>query len=69
MSAAREYKDVVGELTAAAEVLRERDRARAAALRRDLTAVDVAREQVERRATLSRIAVELRWDDVLEALG
>ena len=68
MSAAGEYKDVIGELTTAAEALRERDRVRAAHLTRELREVGVSLERAEERAALSRLGVELQWDVVVEAL-
>jgi hypothetical protein len=68
VTAAREYKDVIGELTAAADALRERDRSRFAELRRVLVELDEQMVHAERRAALSRLAVELQWDTVLDAL-
>jgi hypothetical protein len=65
---ARLYKDVVGELTAAADALRERDRERAAALSKDLVGLDDAMVRAELRAAMSRLAVEIRWELVLDAL-
>jgi hypothetical protein len=68
VTASREYKDVIAELTAAAEALRERDRVRAAALARQLVEIDASLGRAEERAALSRLGVELQWDTVLEAL-
>ena len=65
---ARLYKDVVGELTAAADALRERDRERATALSKDLVGLDDAMVRAELRAAMSRLAVEIRWELVLDAL-
>jgi hypothetical protein len=65
---ARLYKDVVGELTAAAAGLRARDRARAADLARTLVDLDAAMVRAEERAAMSRLAVEIRWEMVLDAL-
>ncbi len=65
---ARRYKDVIGELTAAADALRDRDRARAAALARELVDLDAAMVAAGERAGMSRLAVELRWEAALEAL-
>ena len=65
---ARHYKDVVGELTAAADTLRERDRERALALSKDLVTLDDAMVRAELRAAMSRLAVEIRWELVLDAL-
>ena len=66
--AARRYKDVIAELTAAADALRERDRARAADLARELVDLDAAMVAARTRAGMSRLALELRWEAVLEAL-
>lgn len=68
MSAAREYKDVIAGLTAAADELRERDRDRAAALARRLVELDDAMVRAAERAALSRLGVELAWEAALEAL-
>jgi hypothetical protein len=65
---ARRYKDVIGELTAAADALRESDRARATELARRLVGLDAAMVAAEQRAAMSRFAFELRWESVLEAL-
>ena len=65
---ARHYRDVVGELTAAADGLRERDRDRAADLARELVDLDKAMVSAAERAAMSRLAVELRWEMVLDAL-
>ena len=59
---------VVGELTAAADALRERDKAHATALARRLVELDAAMVRAEERAALSRLAVEIRWEMVLDAL-
>lgn len=66
--AARRYREVVGELTAVADELRRRDQARAAALARRLVELDVAMVRAEERAAMTRLAAELRWEAVLEAL-
>ena len=66
--AVRRYKEVVGELTAVADRLREHDGEQAVALRRRLVELDVAMVRAEERAALSRLALELRWEAVLEAL-
>ena len=65
---ARRYQDVIGELTVAAEALRARDRARAAELSRELVERDTAMVAAQERAALSRLVVELRWEQVIEAL-
>jgi hypothetical protein len=68
VSAAREYKEVVAGIAAAAEALRERDRERAAALARELVGLTEAMEHAEERAGLTRLGVELHWEAALEAL-
>jgi hypothetical protein len=65
---ARRYREVIGELTTAADELRARDRARAAALARQLVDLDDAMVRAEVRAGLSRLAVEIRWELVLDTL-
>lgn len=66
--ATRRYKEVIGELTAVADTLREQDKAQAAALARRLVELDTAMVRAEERVALSRLAGELRWEAVLEAL-
>jgi hypothetical protein len=66
--AVRRYKEIVGELTAVAEELREKDKAQATALARRLVELDSAMVRAEERAALSRLAVEIRWEMVLDAL-
>jgi hypothetical protein len=68
VSAAREYKEVVAGITAAAEGLRERDRERAAALVRELVGLADAMHGAGERAALTRLGVELHWEAALEAL-
>jgi hypothetical protein len=65
---ARAYKDVIAELTAAAGALRDRDRARAAELARDLVDLDEAMVRAADRADRSRQAVDLHWEHILETL-
>jgi hypothetical protein len=64
----RAYKAVIAELTAAAEALRDRDRARAAELTENLVDLEEARVRAEERAVQSRTAVEDRRQMVLDAL-
>jgi hypothetical protein len=66
--AVRRYKEVVAELTAVAERLRERDKEHATALARRLVELDSAMVRAEERAGMSRLAVEIRWEMVLDAL-
>ncbi|GAA0947018.1 hypothetical protein [Pseudonocardia zijingensis] len=68
MSAAREYKEVVAGIAAAAEALRERDRQRAAQLNRELVGLAEAMAHAEERAGLTRLGVELHWEAALEAV-
>jgi hypothetical protein len=68
MSAARSYKEIVAEVSAAAEALREKDRARAAVLARQLAEHDVEMLRAGERAALTRFGVELHWEAALEAL-
>jgi hypothetical protein len=66
--AVRRYKDVIGELTAAADALRRRDQERALALKSRLGELDTAMLQAADRADRSRRAVEMHWELVLNAL-
>ena len=68
MSAAREFKDVVDELSAAAEALRGRDKARAKELGEELAAIDKERQLAEDRTALTRLGVGLRWDEIVDVL-
>jgi hypothetical protein len=68
MTAARDYKEVVAGIAAAAEALRERDRVRAAALARELVRLAEAMEHAEERAGLTRLGVDLHWEAALDAL-
>jgi hypothetical protein len=67
-SAAREYKEVVAGITAAVEALRERDRAKAAELNRELVGLAEAMHNATQRSALTRLGVELHWEAALEAL-
>jgi hypothetical protein len=66
--AAQRYKDVVADLAAAAEDLRERDRRRARELERELVDLDAETIRAGERAALSLITAEIAWDDALDAL-
>lgn len=66
--AAREYKDVIAGITAAADALRERDRERAAVLARELVRREEEMVRAGERAALTRLGVELSWESALEAL-
>jgi hypothetical protein len=68
MTAAREYKEVIAGIAAAAEALRERDRERAAELARELVGLTEAMQRAEERAGLTRLGVELHWEAALDAL-
>jgi hypothetical protein len=67
-SAARRYKEIVAGVTAAAESLRELDRARAAVLARQLAERDAEMLRAGERAALTRLGIELHWEAALEAL-
>lgn len=66
--AVRRYKDVVADLSAAADGLRERDRLRSAELARRLVDLDHDMARVGGRATLSLIGAEMAWDNALDEL-
>lgn len=68
MSAAREYKEIIAEISAAVEGVRERDRERAAALARELVGLREAMQQATKRVELTRIGAEMQWQEALEAL-
>jgi hypothetical protein len=68
VSAAREFKDVVDELSAAAEALRGRDKDRVKQLREELAAIDKERQQTEERTARTRLGVGLRWDQIVDVL-
>ncbi|MGH3569031.1 MAG: hypothetical protein ACRDRH_24010 [Pseudonocardia sp.] len=68
MNAAREYKDVLAGLNAAADELRARDRVRFAALTRRLEELAEAMEQVGERVALTRFTVDMQWEAALEVL-
>ncbi|HYH31653.1 MAG TPA: hypothetical protein VD903_14840 [Pseudonocardia sp.] len=68
MSAAREYKEVIAGITAAADSLRERDRERAAVLARELVGLAEAMHGAGERAALTRLGAQLHWEAALEAL-
>jgi hypothetical protein len=68
VSAARAYKEVVADITAATDALRERDRERAAVLARELVRLDEEMLRAGERAALTRLGVELHWEAALEAL-
>ncbi|WP_433275636.1 hypothetical protein ACQPZA_31050 [Pseudonocardia xinjiangensis] len=66
--AAREYKEVLSGITEAIDAMRERDRARAAELARELVRFDENFQLAAERAAVSRFIVELHWEAALEAL-
>jgi hypothetical protein len=67
-SAAREYKEIIAGITAAADALRARDRERAVELTRGLARLGEEMERAGERAALTRLAVELHWEAAMEAL-
>jgi hypothetical protein len=66
--AAQRYKDVVADLAAAVDDLRERDRARGAELARDLVDLDDAMVRAGVRASLSQFGAEMAWEEALDLL-
>ena len=68
VDAARSYRDVIGELDAAATGLRERERLQVQVLKRRLAELAEASATAERRAALARLGVELAWDRVVDQL-
>jgi hypothetical protein len=66
--AAQRYKDVIADLSTAADDLRERDRLRAAELARELVDLDAAMKRAGDRAAVSLFFAEVAWEDALDAL-
>jgi hypothetical protein len=66
--AAQRYKDAIADLAAAVDDLRERDRARAAELARELVDLDDAMVRAGQRALLSQFGAEMAWEEALEML-
>ena len=66
--AVRAYKDVIGELNAAADALRKQEAEQATVLRRRLVELAAASADAEQRAALARLGVELHWDAVVDRL-
>lgn len=67
-SAAREYKEIVAGITAAADALREHDRRRAAELTHEIAALNDEVRRTAQRAALTHLAVELHWEAAMEEL-
>jgi chorismate mutase len=67
-SAAREYKEIVADFTAAADALFERDRERVEQLARELVRLDEEMVRASERAAMTRFVAELHWEAALEAL-
>lgn len=67
-TAAREYKEIIAGITAAANTLQERDRERATRLNRELVGLEEDMVRAVERAALTRVGVELHWEAALEAL-
>jgi hypothetical protein len=67
-TAAREYKEIIAGITAAANALQERDRERATRLNRELVGLEEDMVRAVERAALTRVGVELHWEAALEAL-
>jgi hypothetical protein len=68
MSAAREYKDVIAEVTAGLDSESERNAERVAELRRIVDERSRLLDEAADRHILIRIGAELAWEDALEAL-
>ena len=66
--ATRSYKEIIAEIGEAAEKLRAADRERATALAVELVELEAAMLAVGERVALAHLAVELGWEDALEAL-
>ncbi len=66
--AARAYKDVMAGLDAVADELRDADRARAIELATTLVGLEDAMVRAAERAALTRLGVELAWENALDAL-
>ncbi|WP_300019258.1 hypothetical protein [Pseudonocardia sp.] len=67
-NAARAYREVMAGLDLAAAELRDADRARAAELATELVGLQDATARAAERAALTRLGVDLAWEDALEAL-
>lgn len=67
-SPARTYKAIVAGITEAVDALGERDRARAAALARELVELDARLQEAGELAARTWLGVELHWEAALEAL-
>jgi hypothetical protein len=67
-SAARRYKEIMAEVTAAAGALREADRRRAAALRDRLIELEDGMLRAGERARLTASVVQLHWERALDLL-
>jgi len=67
-SPAAAYKEVTAGIAAAAAELRERDATRVAELENALGRLDERMRRVGERTALTRFAVDLHWESVLEAM-
>ncbi|GAA1875402.1 hypothetical protein GCM10009836_65880 [Pseudonocardia ailaonensis] len=67
-SAAEAYKTVTSEISAAVEALRDKDEIEAAKLEHSLARLDDRMRRVGERTALTRFAVDLHWESVLEAM-
>lgn len=68
MTDSARYKEIVAGITAAAEELRDADRARSVELARRLVELDAEMLRAGDRAALSRLGVELHWESAMEVL-
>lgn len=67
-NAARAYREVMAGLDLAAAELRDADRARATALAAELVGLEDAMARTAERAALTRLGVDLAWENALESL-
>ncbi len=67
-AAARRYKDVLAELSAAAGQLRDRDHARATLIRDELPALEDGMARAGERARLTAAVARLHWEAALDLL-
>jgi hypothetical protein len=66
--APRRYKDLVAGIDEAARKLQAADRERAAALAVELVELEQRMQRAGERAALTRMGVELSWEEALDAL-
>ncbi len=69
MTAARRYKEITASMTDAVDRHREADKAKGARLEARVAELDERMIQVGDRAALTRLAIALRWESILDALS